>query len=127
MANKKGGGIGSRQHRSVGVRNGTARPRGQNPRWTSQIGQSYGNKAMNRPGMMPTEKVIEKRRTGEVGLGARLGNELALNVGKGGPGTGRTLYGQSGSNQTYGPVAGSPKPQGRPILSEFGGESKPRR
>jgi hypothetical protein len=43
--NKKGGGIGSRQHKSVGVRTGTPRPRGQNPKWTSQIGSSLGNHA----------------------------------------------------------------------------------
>jgi hypothetical protein len=43
----------------------------------------------------------------------KFGNELATNVGKGGPGTGRTLYGQSGLQGQHGPVAGSPRPQGR--------------
>lgn len=32
--------------------------------------------------------------------GAKLGNELATNVGKGGPGTGRTLYGHCGTRPT---------------------------
>jgi hypothetical protein len=41
------------------------------------------------------------------------GNEVALNVGKGGCGTGRTLYGQAGTQGTHGDVAGSPCPQGR--------------
>jgi hypothetical protein len=43
----------------------------------------------------------------------KFGNEVALNVGKGGPGAGRTLYGQSGLQGQHGPVAGSPRPQGR--------------
>jgi hypothetical protein len=39
------------------------------------------------------------------------GNEVALNVGKGGCGTGRTLYGQSGSQGQHGsPSAGNPPP-----------------
>ena len=48
------------------------------------------------------------------GVGAtKLGNEVALNVGGGGPGAGRTLYGQSGVQGQHGPVAGSTKPAGR--------------
>jgi hypothetical protein len=34
----------------------------------------------------------------------KFGNELATNVGKGGPGTGRTLYGQSGQQGCHGPT-----------------------
>jgi hypothetical protein len=40
------------------------------------------------------------------------GNEVALNVGKGGCGTGRTIY-KTGSQDQHGDVAGSPRPQGR--------------
>jgi hypothetical protein len=47
------------------------------------------------------------------------GNAVALNVGKGGPGTGRTIY-QRGTQGQQGEVAGSPRPQGRDILSSFG-------
>jgi hypothetical protein len=54
----------------------------------------------------------------------KLGNEVALNVGPGGCGTGRTLYGQAGSQGQHGAVAGSPKPQGRPILSQYGPDYK---
>jgi hypothetical protein len=53
----------------------------------------------------------------------KLGNEVALNVGKGGPGAGRTMYGKSGSQQQYGSPAGQPKPQGADILSSFGAGS----
>jgi hypothetical protein len=46
------------------------------------------------------------------------GNEVALNVGKGGCGTGRTLYGQAGSQGTHGaPAPGNPQPKGRGILT----------
>jgi hypothetical protein len=47
------------------------------------------------------------------------GNQVALNVKGGGPGTGRTLHGQSGTQGTHGPTnPGSPRPQssGRGIL-----------
>jgi hypothetical protein len=42
-----------------------------------------------------------------------LGNQVATNVGGGGPGKGRTLYGKSGTNQQYGGVAGEPWTPGR--------------
>jgi hypothetical protein len=80
-------------------------------RFVSRIGSSQGNKVTERartlrisrpgpytgPGMNPT----------------RYGNEIALNVGKGSPGAGRTLYGQSGLQGTYGSVnPGNPRPRG---------------
>jgi hypothetical protein len=44
----------------------------------------------------------------------KFGNEVALNVGKGGCGTGRTLYGQAGSQGTHGAAnPGSPRPNPR--------------
>jgi hypothetical protein len=53
------------------------------------------------------------------------GNEVALNVGKGGPGTGRTIY-HCGTQDLHG-SGGPQKPQGRPILSEYGPDyHKPR-
>jgi hypothetical protein len=56
------------------------------------------------------------------GSGVKLGNEIASNVKGGGPGTGRTLYGQGGTNRQYGPVAGQRRPESRDILSQFGPE-----
>jgi hypothetical protein len=49
------------------------------------------------------------------------GNEVALNVKGGGPGTGRTIY-KTGSQDQYG-SGGPEKPSGRDILSEYGSES----
>ena len=40
-----------------------------------------------------------------------------------GPGGSRTLYGQSGTNQQYGGVAGKPAPAGKDILNDFGPDS----
>ena len=49
-----------------------------------------------------------------------LGNAVALNVGAGGAGSGRTLYGQAGTNATHGKVdPGKPTPA-RDILNAFG-------
>lgn len=47
-----------------------------------------------------------------------LGNQVALNVGQGGPGSGRTLYGQGGT-QSATPAA-NPMPKGKDLLNEFG-------
>jgi hypothetical protein len=51
----------------------------------------------------------------------RFGNEVALNVGKGGPGTGRTVY-ASGSQGTQGTTnPGNPRPTpDRHIISSYG-------
>jgi hypothetical protein len=46
----------------------------------------------------------------------KFGNEVALNVGKGGPGTGRTIH-HCGSQSVHGPVAGTPRPPGRGIIN----------
>lgn len=120
-ANKKGGGYGGREHKSVGVRDGQ-RGRAINERGVAQIGSSRGNHATERAGLL-TEDIEPVRRglrpAGSPGA-IPLGNEVATNVGKGGCGTGRTLYGQSGSQGTHGPVAGTPKPQGADILSSYG-------
>ena len=60
----------------------------------------------------------------DVKAAVRLGNEVALNVGRGGPGTGRVVH-PSGSQSQHSPVnPGSPRPvpQGH-MLSDFGNDS----
>jgi hypothetical protein len=52
-----------------------------------------------------------------------LGNAKALDVQGGGPGKGRTVM-CSGSQGQHGPVAGSPQPQGRDILGDYGPERR---
>jgi len=102
-----GGGYGSRQHveRSVktGAGNYATRPAG-----VSQIGYQVGDHTTNRPGSSGYKG--EKFHTPERNppMSVPFGNEVALNVGKGGPGTGRTLHGQSGSQGCHGqPAQGS--------------------
>jgi hypothetical protein len=109
VTNKKGGGIGSRQVREVPIRTGRGAQE-MRVRGVSQYGQSIGNKATESGKVkgIPSERVQGARLP--AGLSQPLGNAVALNVGKGGAGTGRKLYGQSGSNQTYGaPATGLPR------------------
>jgi hypothetical protein len=117
---KAGGGVRSNKVHSQGVRTGKPR-HAVNPKWTSQIGSALGNHATNRTGMMPTSKVVERYRAGPA-IASELGNTRALNVGGGGPGKGRQVY-ATGSQTVHGPAAGTPKPQGREILREFGPDS----
>ena len=57
------------------------------------------------------------------GVGAvPLGNQLTNNVGAGGPGAGRTLYGQSGSQKMHGSPAPGYSPPRKDILSDYGPE-----
>jgi hypothetical protein len=80
----------------------------------SQLGQSVGTHVTgaggrevqrpNQPLYAPAKAAVE------------LGNKCCLDIGRGGPGVGRTVY-RSGSQDQYGPVAGTPAPQGRDILS----------
>ena len=53
-----------------------------------------------------------------------MGNAVALNVGGGGPGKRRVIH-ERGTQSQHGPVAGSPEPKGRDILSDFGPSSLP--
>ena len=111
-----GGGMGSRVARPGPVRMGQP-AREQRPRGVSQIGSSMGSHSTD------SGKVL--RGAVEPVRGARmpsvpLGNEVAKNVGGGGPGTGRAVM-TSGTQGQHGPVAGKPAPaSGRPVVLEPG-------
>jgi len=100
--NQPAGGYGSRQHVEKPVRTGSgsksARPAG-----VSQVGYAVGDHTTNRPGSSGYrgEKLHSPERNFQP---VPFGNEVALNVGKGGCGTGRTLYGQSGTQGVHGSV-----------------------
>ena len=107
-----GGGIGMNKNVQPSVRTGSG-SKSTRPAGVSQIGYQVGDHTTSRPGSSgykgeklhgPAERNFQP---------VKFGNELATNIGKGGPGTGRTLYGQSGQQGQHGPVAGSPRPQGR--------------
>ena len=105
---KSGGGLTSNKLVRPEVRTGSPY-KGTSPAAASQLGQS-------------TSFRKENVGVGPAYTGSKLGNEMALNVGAGGPGTGRTTM-HCGSQGRHGPVnPGSPRPAGKDILSEFSPE-----
>jgi len=106
--NQKGGGYGSRQHVEKPVRTGTG-SRGTHPGGVAQLGQHVGDKAThgNPKGTGYRGEPLHNNRSFQP---VPFGNEMALNVGKGGPGTGREVM-ASGSQGCHGqPAAGNPPP-----------------
>jgi hypothetical protein len=119
-----GGGAGMNKNVSPGVRTGKA-AQGKRHEAVAQIGGNYGNHATSRARTLT--KSIE-RVEGPRPISVPLGNEVARNVGKGGCGTGRTLYGQSGSQGTHGSVnPGNPPAKNTDILRQFGPDVPGRR
>jgi len=96
------GGFGSAQHRKVGVRTGSGSI-GTSPRGVSQIGSSMENHATGVGKVL--RGAVENLHQGPSFQPVAFGNSVALNVGKGSPGAGRNLYGQSGSQGCYGAPA----------------------
>jgi hypothetical protein len=108
MSQKGNQGISSKNLVHPKVRTGTG-SRGTHPGGVAQLGQHTGDHTTNRPGSTGYrgEPPHNNRNFNPV----KYGNELATNVGRGGPGTGRTLYGQAGSQGCHGqPAAGNPPP-----------------
>jgi len=105
--NRPAGGIGSRVVTKQAVRTGQP-ARGVNPGRVAQHGLALGNKATD-----STKRLnpVEPKFT-QSPPSVKLGNEVAKNVGGGGPGAGRTVM-RSGAQGTHGPVApGNPPPAG---------------
>jgi hypothetical protein len=96
---KSGGGITSNKLVQPGIRTGSP-SRGSSPAAADQLGQSTAFKK-------------DQCDTGRGYDGAKLGNEVALNVGSGGPGKGRDVH-RSGSQGTHGPVAQGESPRSAP-------------
>jgi hypothetical protein len=114
---RAGGGPNSRNVKEVPQRLGTP-ARGISPGAVSQIGSAVGNHA--------TEGAAVLRYRGEnylvgktpAGGAVPLGNQIATNVGGGGPGAGRTIH-HCGSQSELSPTR-SPVASGRDILSSYG-------
>jgi len=114
-----GGGINSRNVKSVPVRRGTPAS-GVNPRAVSQFGSAIGNHATGSGKAL--RGGAEKYSTATpAGGGQKLGNEVARNVGMGGPGTGRTIH-KTGSQQGM-PITPQAIGPTRDTLAEFGPDS----
>jgi hypothetical protein len=116
-------GIKSSQKREVGVRTG-ASATGVQPAFTNVPGNMRGDHATEL-GRTRTDNTIPMY-DGKTPPSVVLGNQKALDVGRGGPGTGRTVM-RSGSQGQHGDVAGKTKPLGRDILSDFGPDIRGRR
>jgi hypothetical protein len=102
---RPGGGIASRVNVQPPVRTGTG-SRGTRPGGAETIGKSYGSHITNKSDTGYRGPKFHDDRSFQP---VKFGNEVALNVGKGGCGTGRTLYGQSGTQGTHGtPAQGAP-------------------
>jgi len=119
MAKISGGGILGNKNVSVGVRTGQPRKDNVSVGGVSQIGSAMGS-TVKAKGMGNGYGGTNSATFVMAGTYRQppLGNQVALNVGKGGPGAGRVVYGQSGS-QSQTPTA-RPMPQGRNTLLEFG-------
>ena len=103
-----GGGYGSRPHVEKSVRTGSG-SKSTRPAGVAQVGQIQGDHVTNRDSTgYKGERLHNPSKNFQP---VPFGNEVALNVGKGGCGTGRTLYGQAGSQGQHGsPAAGNPPP-----------------
>src|SRR6516164_8541663 len=114
---RPGGGIASRVNVQPKVRTGTG-SRSTNPGGVGQLGQMQGSHDTRGEESNYRGDPLHSGRSFQP---VKFGNEVALNVGKGGCGTGRTIY-KTGSQGTQGNVAaGNPRPSpDRHILSSYG-------
>src|SRR6516162_11043917 len=114
--NQKGGGYGSRQHVEKPIRTGSG-SRGTNPGGVGQLGQKQGSHVTRG---QESDYRGDPLHSGRSFQPVKFGNEVALNVGKGGPGTGREVM-RSGGQGTHGAVnAGNAPAKNRDILSDYG-------
>jgi hypothetical protein len=107
------------------VKAGSPNTREASPHVASREGRALGTHTMGNGGrevQRPYEQIYTEKKDA-----APLGNDKALDVGRGGPGADRTIY-RSGSQGQHGPVRqGEGASAGRrDILSEYGPESKGR-
>jgi hypothetical protein len=104
--NQKGGGYGSRQHVEKSVKTGTG-SKGTRPGGAESIGKSYGKHVTNKgndTGYRGPQFYTGK----QFQSGVKFGNEVSLNVGKGGPGTGRDIHPAGGQGCHGTPDRGKP-------------------
>jgi hypothetical protein len=94
-----------------------------NPGGADQQGQAMGNHSTDNGRVLRNPATpLSAGAFGGPGS-TKLGNEVALNVGGGGVGTGRTLYGQSGTQSQHGAVNPGKPTSARDILGDFGSDS----
>ena len=104
------GGIGSKQRVSVPVKTGSG-AHGIRPAHVAQRGVAID----------PKSREARETRAPE----SRFGNEVALNVGKGGPGVGREVF-RSGTQATHGPTVGENKPTAGGLIEGWETKQRPK-
>jgi hypothetical protein len=119
MSHLPGGGPKSRNVVHPNIRTGGG-SRSTNPGYVSQLGNKVGSHVTNKG---DSGYRGEPFHSGKSFQPVPFGNEVALNVGKGGPGTGRTVYASGSQGTTGAPAPGNPEPQQGDILSGYGPES----
>lgn len=97
MSHKPAGGPKSKNITEPRVRTGSG-SKGIDPGWVGQRGQKQGSHVTDR---RDSSYRGEEKFTGKNFQPVRFGNEVALNIGKGGPGTGRETM-PCGSQGTHG-------------------------
>src|SRR6516165_8157530 len=103
-----GGGYGSRPHVEKSGMTGSG-SRGTHPGGVAQLGQHVGDKATHgdSKGSGYRGEPLHNDRSFQP---VKFGNEVALNVGKGGCGTGRTIYSTGSQSQHGATNPGNPRP-----------------
>src|SRR6516225_4341358 len=102
-----GGGHGSRQVTERPVRTGTG-SRATNPGYVGQLGNKQGSHVTRGEDSGYRGEIMHR---GPSFQPVKFGNEVALNVGKGGCGTGRTIYKTGSQGMTGQPASGNPPAQ----------------
>jgi hypothetical protein len=105
MANNQG--IQSKNVRQTPIKTGSGST-GIRPSYTNAPGSHFGDHTTDGKS---TGYRGPKREDGKSFQPVRFGNEVALNVGKGGPGTGRTTYATGTQDQHGQPAPGNPPAQ----------------
>jgi hypothetical protein len=95
---KSGGGPTGKNVRNVPIRTGPPNTKVISPSAVMQIGSKQGNHADGGTVRRPPDPLVQGTRPQ-----VAMGNAKALDVGRGGPGTGRTIH-KSGSQSQHGPA-----------------------
>jgi hypothetical protein len=110
---KPAGGLGSKNVVRKPVREGTSRRQGYHVAGVAQQGQKQGSHVMSSGINRGDTNYRGEPFFGRDGYKSQLGNSVALNVGGGGPGTGRVVM-RSGQQGTHGSTnPGSPMPKAK--------------
>jgi hypothetical protein len=105
-----GGGYGSKQHVKTSIKTGSG-SHSTRPSYVAQLGNKVGSHVTNTGDTGYRGAKFHDQRNFQP---VKFGNSVALNVGKGGCGTGRKLYGQAGSQgQHRNANPGNPPPNAR--------------